>query len=117
MGEDGMTVEYYYGTVASGQGELITLEEAQDTRSLSKGRFPGTVKFFARGGYGFITVEKDISWPIKTPAGSDIYVSREEITTEGESACSLAKGMKVEFNVFRPSDKEGLAAANVTAPG
>lgn len=125
--EKGEVVEYTSGEDEKGRTCAldITFEggveanHGDETKSLSKFRVTGVVKFFAKKGYGFISLNKAITWPSKMPAGSDIYVSREELDMAEESRVSLWKGMEVEFNVYQPDDKEKgtLAAANVTAPG
>uniref|UniRef100_A0A7S1EZ66 CSD domain-containing protein n=1 Tax=Noctiluca scintillans TaxID=2966 RepID=A0A7S1EZ66_NOCSC len=124
--EKDMVVQYNPGTddkgrpaafnVTSEDGGDITLEELDD-RNLSKFRVGGTVKFFTRGGYGFIETKKAITWPKRLPAGSDVYVSREELDVASGFVSKLQQGMDVEFNVFVKDGKDGVAAANVTAPG
>jgi len=125
--EKDMVVEYSPGTEEDGRkgaynvtlegGGDIDVEDESENRKLSTFRVTGTVKFFARAGYGFITTNKAITWPQKLPSGSEIYVSREDLEIAEESVCRLHKGQEVEFNVYKKEDKDGVAAANVTLPG
>merc|ERR1711972_461935 len=69
----------------------------EEEKKISENRHKGVVKFFAPKGFGFITAEKALKWPEKLDAGSDIYVSREELEMAEESKVSLWKGMEVEF--------------------
>jgi len=125
--ERDMEVEYSPGTDDEGRkkafnvtlegGGDIDLEEESENRKLSTFRITGTVKFFAKAGYGFITTKKAITWPEKLPAGTDIYVSREDLEVAEDSLCRLRPGQEVEFNVYKQEDKASIAAANVTEPG
>jgi len=120
-------VEFRFGKDEKGKSRALDItfpggveaNHGDETKNLSKFRVAGVVKFFAKEGYGFITLNTAIPAPFKMPAGSDIYVSREEIDMAEESRVSLWKGMEVEFNVYKPEGKENatLAASNVTAPG
>lgn len=76
----------------------------------------GTVSYFSWAGYGFIKTDEAATWPHELPAGSDIYVSREELVVFEGSSCNLSNGMRVQFRLYVPADKP-VAAAEVTAIG
>lgn len=102
-----------------GGGAFVGVQDpAKANRKLSRVAVSGEVIFFKReSGYGFLSNDQDISWPERMPAGSQIYVDREELINAEGSACNLSKGMKVEYKVYKPEGREGLAAAEVTGPG
>lgn len=119
-------VEYTQGEDDNGREAALNITWAggeeinygDEEKKLSKGRCTGVVRFFNKKGFGFIETTKDINWPYKLPAGSQVYVGREELQMADDSTVSLWRDMEVEFNVYQPEDKEkGLAAASVTAPG
>jgi len=99
-----------------GGGAVVGVEDPDKAnRTLSRTAVPGEVIFFKKeAGYGFLSTEEEISWPVEVPVGSQIYVGREELVNAEGSACNLSKGMKVMFKVYKPEDKDGLAAAEVT---
>lgn len=94
--------------------EIKVMQEDIEERNLSK-PYKGTVKFFAKQGYGFIECDTKIifgEW--KLPAGSDVYVSREELIVDEESICTLAQGMRVQFKLYEVEGEENLRAAEVS---
>lgn len=95
------------------QGGAINLGEA-DEHKLSDFTVKGTVSFFALKGFGFIKTASAIKWPKKHPAGTEVYVSREDLVCAEGSVCTLRQGMEVAFKVFKREGKDGLAAAEVT---
>jgi len=70
--------------------------------------YTGTVKFFKKG-YGFISIEEDITFKNLT-ATKKIYVMKEDIICESEEI-GLNKDGKVMFKVYK--DSMGLGAMDV----
>jgi len=70
--------------------------------------YTGTVKFFKKG-YGFISLEEDITFKDLT-ATKKIYVMKEDIICESEEI-GLNKDGKVMFKVYK--DSMGLGAMDV----
>merc|ERR1719221_861611 len=93
----------------------VQMDEVRAEPNLSKFTNKGTVKFFSRKGYGFITTDSDIKWPEKLPAGEDVYVAREDIVVEEGSSSGLTKGMRVQFKTYVLEDQEGIRAGDVRA--
>jgi len=107
----GQNKEIAVNVTDTGGGNIQIDEREED--QLSSFKCKGTVKFFAKKGYGFITCDQAIKWPQKLPAGSDIYVSREDIVIGEGSVCNLSQGMRVQFKVCQREGQDGLAAAQV----
>lgn len=87
-------------------------------RVLSEFTVIGTVAEFKREvGCGYLVCQVDLPfpWPEVLPAGSMIFVSREDLVVVEGCACSLVEGMEVEFRVFQSNN--GLQAAEVTSAG
>jgi len=98
-------------------GDISVLPD-DEGKDLSKNTFRGVVKFFARQGYGFITCDSKINYKKhKVPAGSDVYVSREDVSFADDSLCTLSAGMRVQFKVCESDDQEHLRAGEVTLEG
>jgi len=70
--------------------------------------YTGTVKFFKKG-YGFISIEEDITFKDLT-ATKKIYVMKEDIICESDEL-GLNKDAKVMFKVYK--DSMGLGAMDV----
>jgi len=70
--------------------------------------YTGTVKFFKKG-YGFISIEEDITFKNLT-ASKKIYVMKEDIISEFDDI-GLKKDDKVIFKVYK--DSMGLGAMDV----
>jgi len=70
--------------------------------------YTGTVKFFKKG-YGFISIEEDITFKNLT-ASKKIYVMKEDIISESDDI-GLKKDEKVIFKVYK--DSMGLGAMDV----
>jgi len=103
--------------IAPGGEEIASFEDAaRENRALSTFVLTGTVLWFHWAGYGCIATDSDIDWPQALPAGSQVFVSREELTVAPGSVCALSEGMRVQFRVFEPPDQT-VAAAEVTAIG
>jgi len=98
--------------VCDASGGSISVGESEEHK-LSDFTVKGTVKFFAKKGFGFITSQSKITWPKKLPAGTDVYVSREDLVCEDGTVCALREGMKVQFKVFKREGNDGIAAAEV----
>mmetsp|Transcript_19930 Transcript_19930/g.46370 ORF Transcript_19930/g.46370 Transcript_19930/m.46370 type:complete len:521 (+) Transcript_19930:73-1635(+) len=102
---------------APGGGVLHNPEETmRRQRELSTDTYTGKVAWFHAAGYGFILTDVEIEWPEKLPAGSSIYVSREDLVMAEGSIYNLEPGMPVQFRVFKPEGK-AVTAAEVTAIG
>jgi len=71
--------------------------------------YTGTVKFFNKRGYGFISIEEDITFKNLT-ATKKIYVMKEDIICESDEM-GLNKDEKVMFKVYK--DSMGLGAMDV----
>jgi len=48
-----------------------------------------------------------------TVTGEVLFFKRDLVSAQG-SSCNLSKGMRVQFKVYKPQDKDSLAAAEVT---
>jgi len=126
--DKGMTVEYELQDDGDGakkramdvtaeNGAEIHVDEEYDEPNLSKFTTHGTVKFFSRRGFGFITTDNEIKWPEKLAEGADVYVTREHIVVDDGAACGLTKGMRVQFKAYKIEGQEGLRAGDVRAEG
>lgn len=99
-------------------GGFITAKQPleRDERSFSH-IMTGTVQWFTKeGGYGFITTDSATEIPQSLSRGYSLFVSREDLQTASGSLCSLVKGMRVQFRIFKPEGKE-VQAAEVCAIG
>eukprot|EP00928_Gymnodinium_smaydae_P080273 TRINITY_DN64000_c0_g1_i1.p1 TRINITY_DN64000_c0_g1~~TRINITY_DN64000_c0_g1_i1.p1 ORF type:complete len:505 (-),score=65.39 TRINITY_DN64000_c0_g1_i1:19-1458(-) len=123
----GMTVEFVVDKkskkptaldISAVGGGLVTgpADTDKESRQLSDEVFTGTVSFFHHAGYGFIFLDSAAEWPCELPAGSKIFVSREDLVIAAGSVCSLAEGTRVQFKLYKPPGRE-VAAAEVTAIG
>jgi len=74
--------------------------------------YTGTVKFFKKG-YGFISIEEDITFKNLT-ASKKIYVMKEDIICDSDEV-GLKKDDKVIFKVYK--DSMGLGAMDVLLDG
>lgn len=124
--EQGQTVEYSLqhdekrdkmvaANVSEPGGGEINLQDSE-AKAMSKFTVKGTVKFFCKKGFGFITADKDISYSgEKLKAGNDVYVSREDLLMNGDAdtACRVGEGQRVSFKVYKQEGKDGFAAGQV----
>lgn len=67
-------------------------------------------------GCGFIVCAVDLPWPLEFPAGSQLFVAREDLVVAEGSPASLVPGLEVEFRVFMDETK-GVRAACVHGVG
>jgi len=99
-----------------GGGVVVAVEELmKNGRKLSPFTVCGTVAWFHRAGYGFIKLDTEMEWPQRMRAGQQVYVSREDLIVAEGSPCALEEGQRVQFKVFKPTDHNDVAAAEVTA--
>jgi len=115
LDEDGETGKMRATNVTAEGGAEIQVEAQDKPRQYSKFQIKGTVKFFSRKGYGFITADDAINWPEKLPAGSDLYVSREDIVVEDGASAGLVRDMRVKFKVYKLEGEPSLRAGEVHA--
>merc|ERR1719431_1445956 len=80
--------------------------------------YTGTVKFFAgQNGFGFIIPDEEIEFEgvtVTTDAEAEeggLYVAREDVIFEENSAPNLNYGTKVQFQVYK--SEKGLGACQV----
>merc|ERR1719356_1874407 len=96
------------------EGNPVVVQEEGTNKNLSRSVTTGTVKFFARKGFGFITADTPIKWPTKLPAGTDVYVSREDLVCQEGTICTLRPEHRVQFRVYADSTSEdGVKAGAV----
>merc|ERR1719228_3135513 len=98
-------------------GKKVTAE--RDDREVDdEPIYTGTVKFFAgKDGYGFIIPDEEIEFMDETVSNDaeaeegGLYVAREDIIFEENSAPNLNYGTKVQFQVYK--NEKGLGACRV----
>merc|ERR1719376_395413 len=98
-------------------GKVVTCE--RDDREVDEETiYTGTVKFFAgQNGFGFIIPDEEIEFKgvtVTTDAEAEdggLYVAREDIIFEEDSAPNLNYGTKVQFQVYK--SEKGLGACQV----
>merc|ERR1719431_192979 len=98
-------------------GKVVTCE--RDDREVDEETiYTGTVKFFAgQNGFGFIIPDEEIEFKgvtVTTDAEAEeggLYVAREDVIFEEDSAPNLNYGTKVQFQVYK--SEKGLGACQV----
>mmetsp|Transcript_15470 Transcript_15470/g.41761 ORF Transcript_15470/g.41761 Transcript_15470/m.41761 type:complete len:1056 (+) Transcript_15470:143-3310(+) len=109
-------MEAHHITLPGGDPITTVADAERLFRQLSDFVCTGTVVWFSKVGYGFISTDTKIDWPEALPAGHRVYVSREDLIMAEGSPCHLDEGMRVQFRVYKPAEKP-VAAAEVTQIG
>jgi len=130
--KEGQVVEYYIGKKEGGKrksqkrfaakitlegGNPVTVDTGRNYPNRGQ-RFQGKIKFFdARKGFGFVKPNEDFSFD-----GTDfksgeakIYIAREDIKTDADTAPNLKDGADVEFTLYK--SENGYGAGDVTKVG
>jgi len=137
----GMKVEYYVGErVRGGKGKRagetqkfaakvtgeggtpvsVSQEDLSKTYPDRATRFTGTVKWFhTRKGYGFVKPNEDIEFAEKKfpAANANIYIAREDVKTNAETAPVLKDGQEIEFTLYKRAKASNWGAGDVTKAG
>merc|ERR1712151_1186955 len=125
--EADMEVEYFVGADKQGRtiASKVTLPDSlyvslpRSPPELSPCSHSGCVLSFSRrNGYGFIRTDEDVDWLVSLPAGSKIYVSREDIMLPErglDSRRNLEQGQRVTFRVRQRALEEAHAGVEALA--
>lgn len=101
--------------VSGSDGEAVQMDLEREPDEVSKFTVNGTVKFFARKGFGFITTDTAIKFPKQIPAGTEVYVSREDLVVEDGGVCTLMRDQRVAFKVCKREGRDAILAKEVTS--
>lgn len=97
--------------VTDAEGNPVAIIDEGQAKNLSRDACTGTVKFFSRRGFGFVTIDRALRWPTKVAAGTDIYVSREDLVVEEGTVCTLRNGHRVQFRAYAGAEEAIKAGA------